>query len=85
MTSHECLFLFNPHLFSLSSGFQRDIEGAKLRRAGVDEETIERLRADKEEAKRLAQLVLSASSRGAAPLPPGKGGKPAAPSAPSGD
>jgi len=45
-----------------------------LRRQGISEEDVQRLKKDKEEAERLAQLTASANARGAAPLPPGKGG-----------
>jgi hypothetical protein len=54
-----------------------------LRRAGKVAD-LESLQADREHAQRLAKLAATASARGAAPLPPGKGGsapKPAAPAA----
>eukprot|EP00043_Microstomoeca_roanoka_P009891 m.94317 g.94317 ORF g.94317 m.94317 type:complete len:226 (+) comp14722_c0_seq2:184-861(+) len=63
---------------------KRDLTAARLRRMGAAPEDIEKIRADKEHAERLAQLTASANARQAAPLPPGKGGpapKPAAPAA----
>lgn len=57
---------------------KRDLYAARLRRQGVKEEDIEKLRADKQEAERLALLMATAKSRGAAPLPPGLGGPPPA-------
>ena len=64
---------------------KRDLTAARLRRMGADVMNIDKLKADKAHAERLANLAASASSRQAAPLPPGKGGaqppKPAAPAA----
>lgn len=65
----------------------RDLASARLRKQGLSEEQVQQIKKDKEEAERLAMLTAAASARGAAPLPPGKGGpapsKPARSAAPA--